>query len=78
MSRICYSVQAAFRDEQTADEYTAWIAGGHADQVVKSGASSSMIVRLDPEPSGNPEGVGARFSLPARICLKKIGPGDSR
>jgi len=38
-----------------------------------------------PDPSGNPDGVGANpdgvggtFSLPARICLKKIGPGDYR
>jgi len=68
MSRVCYTVQAGFRDQRTADEYVAWLAGGHTREVVEGGATSAMIVRLDPEASGNPR-VVCQYIFPSRSAF---------
>ena len=54
MSRICYMVIATLPSTTVADEYVSWLEDGHVDQVVKRGAHSAMIVRLDPDSAGKP------------------------
>jgi hypothetical protein len=54
MTRILYSVIATLPTADIAAEYVAWLEDGHVDQVIKHGAHSAMIVRLDATPS--PEG----------------------
>lgn len=45
-TRLCYAVIATLPNAQLADEYVAWLEDGHVDAVVKGGAHSAMIVRL--------------------------------
>ena len=54
MSRICYMVIATLPSTTVADEYVSWLEDGHVDQVVKRGAHSAMIVRLDSDSAGKP------------------------
>jgi hypothetical protein len=54
MSRICYMVAATLPNAALADEYVAWLEDGHIDAVIKGGAHSAMIVRLEPDAAGNP------------------------
>ncbi len=54
MSRICYMVITTLSNATVADEYVSWLEDGHVDQVVKGGADSAMIVRLDPDAAGHP------------------------
>ncbi|TVQ31080.1 MAG: DUF4286 family protein [Phycisphaeraceae bacterium] len=49
-SRIFYAVTATLPDEATLCEYIAWLEGGHVEAVIKGGAHSVMIVRLEGEP----------------------------
>jgi hypothetical protein len=48
MSKTLYAVIATLPDEPTTREYIAWLEDGHVDQVIKGGAHSAMIVRLEP------------------------------
>ena len=50
MTRILYGVICTLPDEALATEYLAWLEGGHVDAVVKGGAHSAMIVRLERAP----------------------------
>lgn len=52
MSAIAYSVITTLPDEATASEYIAWLEDGHVDEVVRGGAHSAMIVRIE-EPPGS-------------------------
>lgn len=54
MSSICYMVVATLPNAAVADEYVAWLEDGHVDLVIKGGAHSAMIVRLDPDAAGKP------------------------
>lgn len=54
MSRICYMVIATLPSAAVANEYVAWLEDGHVDLVIKGGAHSAMIVRLDPDAAGKP------------------------
>lgn len=49
MGVVYYAVIATLPDQAVADEYVAWLKDGHVDQVIKGGAHSAMIVRLDPD-----------------------------
>lgn len=50
MSAIAYTVTAILPDASWAERYVAWLEDGHIDQVIKGGAHSAMIVRLDADP----------------------------
>ncbi len=54
MSTICYVVVATLPSMAIADEYVAWLEDGHVDLVIKGGAHSAMIVRLEPDGTGEP------------------------
>lgn len=47
MPKVLYAVVATLPDEAIARDYIAWLGDGHVDQVVKGGAHSAMIVRLE-------------------------------
>lgn len=51
-TRICYMVIATIPTQELLTEYVAWLEDGHVDQVVKGGAHSAMIVRLEPDQQG--------------------------
>jgi hypothetical protein len=65
MTRICYMVIATLPSGEVSDEYVAWLEDGHVDQVIKGGAHSAMIVRLEPDAAGNPR-VMTQYVFPTR------------
>ena len=69
MSAIAYSVTATLPDARTADEYVSWLEDGHLDAVIKGGAHSAMIVRLDPvSPADRPQ-VETRYIFSTRALF---------
>jgi hypothetical protein len=70
MKRICYMVTATLPSAALADEYVAWLAGGHVDDVVRAGALTGSIVRLDVEP-GSPARVMAQYTFASRAALEE-------
>jgi hypothetical protein len=56
MARVLYAVTATLPDRATLEEYVAWLEDGHVDHVIKGGAHSAMIVRLDPQARGGGAG----------------------
>ena len=44
--RIAYTVSASFTDCKTAEEWVAWLHGGHIEEVIRGGASDAEIVHL--------------------------------
>ena len=44
---IAYTVTATFTDCKVAEEWVAWLQGGHIEEVIKGGAISAEIVRFD-------------------------------
>jgi hypothetical protein len=47
MGRIYYEVTATILDVGIADEWVRWMTGEHIDRVLKAGAQSGRVVRLD-------------------------------
>jgi hypothetical protein len=46
--RICYMVIATLPNRATAEDYIRWLDDGHLDAVIRGGARSALVVRLDP------------------------------
>lgn len=59
MTRVLYAVIATLPDERLAGEYLAWLEDGHVEQVIKGGAHSAMIVKLE-RAAGDGLPAGAR------------------
>lgn len=55
MTQIAYTVIVSIRYQTKIDEWLEWMRGGHIDEVIKGGADSAEIVRLDPEHESQPE-----------------------
>lgn len=55
MSSVYYAVTATLPDEATAARYVHWLEDGHVDAVIKGGAHSAMIVRLEVEAGEKPQ-----------------------
>lgn len=66
MSAIAYTVTAVFPNETIRDEYIAWLEDGHIDAVVKGGAHSAMIVKLEREAGERGPQVEVRYIFPTR------------
>lgn len=79
MSRIAYTVRALCPDEAVAAAYVAWLEDGHIDEVIKGGAHSAMIVRLEPERPGGPARVEVRYVFSTREVfdryIRECAPG---
>jgi hypothetical protein len=69
MKAIAYTVIATLPDCRTAEEYLAWLADGHMDQVIQHGADSAMIVKItEPEV---PIQVESRYTFPNRQAFDR-------
>lgn len=64
MTAIAYTVIASLPDSAIAAEYVAWLEGGHVDEVIRHGAHSAMIVRIE-DPS-SPIQVETRYVFSTR------------
>lgn len=49
MSAFFYSVTATIEHPAVAREYTEWLLHGHTDAVIRGGALSARVIRLDDE-----------------------------
>jgi hypothetical protein len=64
MAGIAYSVVATLPDSRTAEEYIAWLTGGHVAQVLRGGADSGLVLRvLEPDDAVR---VETRYVFPTR------------
>lgn len=74
MSRVLYLVIATLPDEPTAAEYVRWLSGGHIAEVVRGGAESGWVVRLD---AGDRPRVMAQYVFPSRAALDRYIATDA-
>ncbi len=61
MPQVSYTVTATLPDEPTRDRFLAWLFPGHTGDVLKAGASSACVVRID-DPA-RPIRVQARYTF---------------
>lgn len=71
MTSVYYAVTATLPDEATARAYVAWLEDGHVDAVIKGGAHSGMIVRLEPESPGARPQVMTQYIFPTRAVFDR-------
>ncbi|MBL0926038.1 MAG: DUF4286 family protein [Phycisphaerales bacterium] len=71
MNAVAYTVRAHLPDEATADAYVAWLEDGHVDAVIRGGAHSAMIVRLDADSPGGRPCVEVRYVFSTRELLDR-------
>jgi hypothetical protein len=64
MSEVWYMVTATLPDEDTRDRYVEWLGEGHLDQVIRGGATTARLVRVD-EPSA-PLEVASVYTFASR------------
>lgn len=70
MASIAYTVRALCPDPLTAQEYVDWLKGGHIQEVIKGGALSAAVIRLDDQPAG-PHRVEVRYQFADRAALDR-------
>lgn len=77
MPKIVYTVSATLPDHATADQFIAWLAGpdpsgarGHAADVIRGGAESATVVRLDTPPDQPPQ-VEIHYTFPSREAFDR-------
>lgn len=70
MTAIAYTVRATLPDDAAADRYISWLEDGHIDAVIKGGAHSAMIVRLDREGPGDRPRVEVRYIFSTRAAFE--------
>lgn len=58
-------VVATLPSEDVQREYLTWLEDGHVDAVIKGGAHSAMIVKLEASPEGKPR-VMTQYVFPTR------------
>jgi hypothetical protein len=63
---IAYTVSATFTDCQLADEWIAWLTGGHIEEVLKGGATDAEILRMD----GDDCRYEIRYHFPSREVFR--------
>lgn len=67
--QVAYTVTATLPDEPTADEFIGWLRDGHVADVVRAGALSGHVVRIDDPPA--PIRVEARYVFSDRDALDR-------
>lgn len=63
---IAYTVSATFTDCKVAHEWVAWLTGGHIADVLKGGAVSAEIIRID----GDECRYEIRYQFPSRESFR--------
>lgn len=71
MPTIAYTVIATFPDQETMDEYIAWLRDEHVERVIASGAQSATIIRLDRATEADPWRVEVRYLFASRSNLDR-------
>lgn len=68
MSNVLYAVTATLPSAEVAEEYVHWLCDGHVELVLRGGAHSAMIVRLEPGPELPPgcRRVMTQYVFPTR------------
>ncbi|MBL8763711.1 MAG: DUF4286 family protein [Phycisphaerae bacterium] len=66
MTRIAYTVVARLPSLAIRDEYCHWLESGHIDHVLRHGAHSAMIVRLEGQTGEAAQFVEVRYIFPTR------------
>lgn len=64
--QIAYTVRATFTDPEVADEWVAWLTGGHIEEVIKGGATDAQIIQLD----GDDYQYEVRYRFPSREAFR--------
>jgi hypothetical protein len=76
MSQVMYMVVASLPDDRTADEYVVWLRAGHVAQVVRAGAASGVVVRLEPDALGKAR-VMTQYVFPSRAEFDRYCSDDA-
>ncbi len=63
---IAYTVRATCPSTALAAAYIEWLRGGHTTLVLRGGAESAMVVRLDAERAGDEPRVEVRYVFSTR------------
>jgi len=63
---IAYTVSATFSSCAVADEWIAWLTGGHIAEVIRGGATDAEIVHLD----GDECRYEIRYHFPSRDVFR--------
>lgn len=74
VSRVLYIVIATLPDEPTAREFVEWLRAGHVADVVRCGAESGAVVRLDSD--GRPR-VMAQYLFASRMAFDRYIAADA-
>ena len=59
---VAYTVTATFADAAVADEWLAWLTGGHLAEVLTGGATDAEVIEQD----GSPRSFEVRYHFPSR------------
>jgi len=63
---IAYTVICTVRYKSKAEEWLAWLRGGHIAEVLKCGASSAEVVKLDTDADDKPVTYEIRYKFDSR------------
>ena len=66
--RVAYTVAATFTDPAVADEWLAWLRGGHLAKVIAAGALDAEVVELD---AAEGRSFEARYHFPSREAFAR-------
>lgn len=66
MPQIAYMVTATIPDASLVEQYVHWLTHGHVADVVKGGAESGEVVRLESDTPGGPPRVMSRYVFASR------------
>jgi hypothetical protein len=65
---VAYTVAVTFTDATLADEWLAWLRGGHIAQVIAGGATEARIVELD---AAEGRAFEVRYRFPSREAFAR-------
>jgi len=75
MTKIAYTVACTFTNPAVAEDWAAWLRGGHLADVCAAGAVKAQVVKVD----GTPVCYEARYVFPSRtvfdLYLRDHAPG---
>ena len=66
---IAYTVVASLPSRELREQYIGWLTGGHTAEVIKGGADSAVVLRVDHEESGAWV-AEARYTFASRAALE--------
>lgn len=66
---IAYTVIASLPSRELREQYVGWLIGGHTAEVIKGGAISAVVLRVDHESAGAWV-AEARYTFASRAALE--------